>query len=93
MLPIQLLWTHDKKSAAAAAFRGRRLIEHPGGANTEVRKLQSAMLIYHQIGWFQIAMDHARVIVCVVERVTKLTDPNGQFRRSNTFSPSAPQSR
>src|SRR6266576_3447750 len=53
--------------------------------DTKVRHLQIAPLIHHQVCRLQITMDDLRVIVRVIERVTKLTRPGSDLIRLEDF--------
>src|SRR6266446_7325563 len=52
---------------------------------TKVRHLQVAPLIHHQVGRLQITMDDLRLIVRIIERVTKLTGPGSDLIRLKDF--------
>src|SRR5881296_3493595 len=79
-LAIQLLRAHVSQRAPRALFareQSERFSKSAG--NPQVRDFEIATLIYHQVGRLQIAMDHAGVNVCVIERIAKLTDPHRQL--------------
>src|SRR6266567_2687002 len=85
-LPIELLWTHVTESAAPPLLRRQQLEGvRQSARNPKVRNLEIASLIYHQVCRLQIAMDDARAIVRVIERVTKLSDPARQLVRPKHF--------
>ena len=79
-LAIELLRAHVRQRAPRALFareQSERFSKSAG--NPQVRDLEIATLIYHQVGRLQIAMDHAGAIVRVIERIAKLTDPRRQL--------------
>src|SRR5437867_7132592 len=77
---VQLLWAHVTESAAPALLHGEQLERLSQSArNPKVRDLEIAALIHHQIGRLQITMDHACPVVRVIERITKLSDPDRQL--------------
>src|SRR6266513_2453457 len=51
----------------------------------KVRHFQIAPLIHHQVCRLQITMDDLRVMVRIIERVTKLTDPDSDLIRLKDF--------
>src|SRR6266853_4131098 len=73
---VELLRTHINESPASALFHRQpadRITET--ARNPKVGHLQIAPLIHHQVRRLEIAMNDLRVIVRVIESVTKLTSP------------------
>src|SRR5205085_4961492 len=50
-------------------------------SDAKIGDLQLAALVYHQVRRLKIAMNDAREIVCVIERIAQLGDPFLQFFR------------
>src|SRR6266516_78537 len=79
-LAVQLLRTHVNQRAASTLLHGEQLERLSQSArNPKVRDLEIAALIHHQVGRLQITMDHACPVVRVIERITKLSDPDRQL--------------
>ena len=70
-LARQLLRTHVNERAALSLLSRQRSYRISQGArDAEIGDFQIAALTDHQVSRFQIAMDDARAIVRVIERIT-----------------------
>src|SRR6266516_3445700 len=85
-LAIELLRTHVAERAAPALLAREQLERLSQSARyPKVRNLEIATLIDHQVRRLQIAMNDSRAIVRVIERITKLSDPDRQLLRAKDF--------
>src|SRR5437773_10160143 len=85
-LAIELLRTHVTERAAPPLLQCAQLERLSQSAcNPKVRDLEIAALIHHQVRRLQIAMNNPRAIVRVIERITKLSDPDRQLVRPKDF--------
>src|SRR6266550_7638283 len=92
---IELLRTHVNQSAAPSLLsrqHAHRITQ--AASDTEVGDFDFATLIDHQVGWFQVAMNDARAVVRILERITSLACPSAQFKGlKNLLWLVAPQTR
>src|SRR6266480_2787642 len=85
-LAIELLRAHVSEGATPPLLQREQLERLSQSArNSKVRDLEIAILIYHQIRRLQIAMDDARPLVRVIERIAKLSHPDRQLVRLKDF--------
>src|SRR5438128_9366458 len=85
-LAADLLWAHiNERAARFSLHRQPAPCITETARYTKVRHLQIAPLIHHQVCGLQVTMDDLRVIVRIIERLTKLTRPRGNLIRLEDF--------
>src|SRR5690348_461620 len=81
--PVKLLRTHINESPAGAPRSERYHADRIAQASrdAEVRDLEIAALIHHEIRWLKVAMNNPGMIVCVIQGVAQLLHKTNQLTR------------